>query len=129
MIWPLTLRRTVLLKKTIRAPIETVLALLHDPNELFASSPFVATATPDPDSPSSYTFTETLSFAGLFAFHATSKCHIDSFEDGVDYTVVAGFGTKLKVSYRAKPLEGEATEVSEDSIVEADESAKDTLKQ
>ncbi|KAG6878388.1 hypothetical protein C0993_007570 [Termitomyces sp. T159_Od127] len=119
MVWPLTLRRAVLLKKTIHAPDETVLALLHDPNVLFSLSPFVAKATPDLDSPNSYTFTEALSFAGIITYNATSRCLFEPLENGVDCTVVAGFGTRLKVCYRVKRLQDQETEVSEDSIVES----------
>ncbi|KAG5731573.1 hypothetical protein E4T56_gene15369, partial [Termitomyces sp. T112] len=119
MIWPLILQRTVLLKKTIHAPAETVLALLHNPNVLFSLSPVVAKVTPNADSSNSYTFTEALSLAGLFTFQATSQCRMDSFEDGVDCEVVAGFGTKLRVCYRPKPLEAEVAEVSEDSTVKS----------
>lgn len=127
MVWPLTLRRTVLLKKTIRAPAETVLTLLHDHNVLFSLNPLVTKVTPDPDSSNSYTFTDTLSFAGLFTYEVTSKCLFDSRENGVDSTVVAGFGTHVKVCYRVKRLQAEETEVSDESTVEVSHSFADFI--
>ncbi|KAG6911918.1 hypothetical protein DXG01_000165 [Tephrocybe rancida] len=122
MVWPVTLQRTVLLKQTIHAPPEAVLTLLHDPDVLFSTSPLITNVSPDSPqaSNSSYTVTDTISFAGLFNFKTKYKCWLDLLEDGVNTKVAAGFGTTLKGQYRVKAvLEGEATELSDEAVVES----------
>ncbi|KAG6845791.1 hypothetical protein H0H87_003845 [Tephrocybe sp. NHM501043] len=120
-MWPLTLQRTVLLQKTIQAPTEAVLALLHDPNVLFATSPLITNVIPDSTDPSntSYTVTDTISFAGLFKFQTKFRCRLVLLEDGVDSDVDAGFGTKLVGQYRVKAAGDDVTELSEETIVES----------
>ncbi|KAG6842604.1 hypothetical protein C0991_000130 [Blastosporella zonata] len=121
MIWPLTLQRTVLLKKTIHVPSEEVLGLLHDPNVLFATSPLITNIAPDSPELSnpSYTVTDTISFAGIFNFQTQYKCRLDWLYNGVDSDVAAGFGTRLKGQYRVKAVGDDATELSEETVVES----------
>ncbi|KAG6812486.1 hypothetical protein H0H92_002593 [Tricholoma furcatifolium] len=119
-MWSLTSQRTVLLTKTIHAPPETVLALVQDPNVLFAASPLITNVTPDSSDSSNtyYTITDNLSFGGLFNFQIKYKCRLVKVVDGINSEVAAGFGTRLKGQSRVKAGEDGSTELSEETVIE-----------
>ncbi|KAG6878386.1 hypothetical protein C0993_007568 [Termitomyces sp. T159_Od127] len=121
MVWPLTLRRTVILKKVLHVPTEKVLAVLQNPNVLLAANSVVINVAPDSLEPSNswYTVTGVISFAGLFSFQAKYRCRLDLVQDGLDMEVFAAAGTRAKGRYRARSIETEVTELKGEVVIES----------
>ena len=90
---------SITVHKTINAPPDQVLQVLHDPQILIKSNPLVSDFNQDPNDPSGYSYIVTddltMSFLGL-SFKTTSRyrCTFAPREDGMDSDVSAGLGTK-----------------------------------
>jgi carbon monoxide dehydrogenase subunit G len=93
--------------KTINAPPDQVLQILHDPQILIKSNPLVSDFKQDPNDPLGYSYIVTddltIFFLGL-AFKTTSRyrCTFAPREDGMDTDVYADLGTRTSGHFTIK---------------------------
>ncbi|RDB28506.1 Erythromycin 3''-O-methyltransferase [Hypsizygus marmoreus] len=118
MVWPLTIARSVSVSKAIHAPVETVIALLHDTDVLFSLNPLILSVNVDPSNPSVYSVTDRLVLLGCFNTQTKYQCTLTKCKDGLDSNVTANLGTRLKSHYRVQPGENGTTEVTEQTTIE-----------
>ncbi|KAF8640351.1 hypothetical protein AX17_000022 [Amanita inopinata Kibby_2008] len=111
-MWPLITTHSYTTTKIIRAPPDTVLKVLHEPNVFFRLNPLVISVTPTPHSPSEYTIVDELPLVGSYKAKTTYTCISTFLEDGLATDVVAAAGTRTKgVFYARKGLEEGTSEI------------------
>ena len=104
-MWPFILTRTVELEKTIVASKTDVLAILQNPDQLYAQNVMIMSVVQDASDPSWYTITDRLPLIGSWATHTTVRTQFIKTTDGCDTEVHANLWTRTSGQLRVRELE------------------------
>lgn len=102
-MWPFFLTATYDSTKTLRSSPKAVVNLLHDSERLFRLHPLVISVEKNSECPLSYTLIDDLPvLGGHVTMKTTYTCTVQLLEDGVEYNIVAGLGTRSKNTFHVK---------------------------
>jgi hypothetical protein len=113
MAWPFFLTKHLSFSKTIEAPLESVLMVMHDPLVYIKLEPSIIEVNPNPTNPSEFIISEALQILCCFKLKTTYKATINERDDGFIAVGIAGAGTKTTNITSAKALGDKTTEVTE----------------
>ncbi|KAJ7837548.1 hypothetical protein B0H14DRAFT_1097715 [Mycena olivaceomarginata] len=99
--------------KQINAPLETVLAFLHDPPALMGLSPVIVNVAVDPKDPTKYTIQDTFVMPFGYRTTITYTATITLHDDGMRAESAAGAGTRTVVRTTVRAISEGVTEVVE----------------
>ncbi|KAK7025229.1 SWIM-type domain-containing protein [Favolaschia claudopus] len=100
-------------KRQIAAPLQTVLAFLHDPPALMGLSPVIVEVTVDPKDQTKYSIVDSLLLPFGFRTRISYTATIILHDDGMEAESAAGAGTRTHVRYTVRAVSEDKTEIEE----------------
>lgn len=114
---PLFPTRVVSMKGRTKAPLKTVLTAIQNPSLMIHLNPLVVSCNQDSADKQLWHIRDTIRMLG-YPMHIEYKARFDPTEHGVNVSSQAGMGTVLFNHWRARIIEDDQVEVSEEVEVQ-----------
>jgi carbon monoxide dehydrogenase subunit G len=98
--------RQVSYKREIKAPLQAVLRVLHDPPAVMGLSPLIDNVSVDLEDKTKYTILHSLVLPFGYRTKISYKATITLPDDGMHAESTAGAGTRTNVRYTARTISG-----------------------
>jgi hypothetical protein len=95
-----------ILQEGIKAPLQAVLRVLHDPPAVMGLSPLIDNVSVDPEDKTKYTILHSLVLPFGYRTKISYKATITLPDDGMHAESTAGAGTRTNVRYTARTISG-----------------------